>query len=86
MQDAQDQSLATLLAEVTHADVARDAAELQDIDGALLRLAGGTFGQCVQCGTSIPRARLDAYPTAKRCLPCQQAHEQSRRDMVSITV
>ena len=26
----------------------------------------------------IPAARLDAYPTAKRCLPCQQAHEEAR--------
>jgi RNA polymerase-binding transcription factor DksA len=78
VQDSQDQSLAVLLADVAHADVARDAREIQDIDGALLRLAAATYGECVQCGARIPRARLDAYPTAKRCLPCQQVHERSR--------
>jgi RNA polymerase-binding transcription factor DksA len=82
VQDAQDQSLAVLLADVAHADVARDAAEIQDIDGALQRLAAGTYGECVQCAAPIPRARLDAYPTAKRCLPCQQAHEQARPQSV----
>lgn len=78
LQDAQDQALAGLLAEVTHADIMRDAGEIRDVEGALTRLAEGTFGECVQCGTRIPRERLNVYPTAKRCLPCQQAHEQAR--------
>ncbi len=79
LHDAQDQALAELLADVTHADIARDAEEILDAEGALTRLAEGRFGECVQCGAQIPRARLNVYPTAKRCLPCQQAHEQARR-------
>jgi DnaK suppressor protein len=78
LQDAQDYALAELLAEVTHADIQRDADELRDIDGALQRLAAGTWGRCVACGTKVPPARLDAYPTAKRCLSCQQLHERAR--------
>jgi len=76
--EAQDQSLAELLAEVSHADVARDFEEILDIEVALGRLASGTYGRCVRCGTAIPPPRLEAYPTAKRCLPCQQQHEAAR--------
>jgi DnaK suppressor protein len=78
LHDAQDHSLAELLADVTRADIARDAEEIQDIEGALLRLSAGTYGECVKCGAGIPRERLNVYPTAKRCLPCQQAHEVAR--------
>lgn len=84
LQEAQDHALADLLAGVTHADVARDAEEIRDIDAALGRLASGTYGECTQCGTLIPRARLNAYPTAKRCLPCQQAHEQAGRKAIPV--
>ena len=79
LHDAQDHALAGLLAGVTHADIARDAEEIEDIEGALVRLAAGTYGECVKCGTGIPRERLNVYPTAKRCLPCQQAHEVARK-------
>jgi RNA polymerase-binding transcription factor DksA len=78
LNDAQDHSLAELLAGVTEADIARDAGEISDIEGALSRLAAGTYGECVQCGAGIPRQRLNAYPTARRCQPCQQAHELAR--------
>jgi DnaK suppressor protein len=79
LQDTQDHALAALLADVTYADVARDTQEISDIEGALGRLATGTYGACTQCEASIPLARLNAYPTAKRCLPCQQAHEKAGR-------
>jgi len=58
--------------------VARDVEEIRDIDAALQRLAAGTYGVCARCEKSIHRPRLEAYPTAKRCLPCQQLHERSR--------
>ncbi|HUG72709.1 MAG TPA: TraR/DksA family transcriptional regulator [Steroidobacteraceae bacterium] len=78
VQDTQDQSLADLLADVGHADVARDVEEVRDIEVALQRLAAGGYGQCIQCGAAIPLARLEAFPTAKRCLPCQQRYESAR--------
>ena len=49
----------------------REAAELQAIDSALQRVADGSYGLCLQCGTSIPTARLHAQPTATRCVDCQ---------------
>ena len=76
--DAGDESLASLLTDITNAEVARDAVELQDIYGAEARLAVGTYGVCIECDEPVPYARLAAYPTAKRCIGCQQIHESKR--------
>ena len=58
--------------------MARDAAELQDILAAEARIAVGSYGTCVDCDEPIPHPRLAAYPTAKRCLRCQQIREATR--------
>lgn len=76
--DAADQSLAHLITDVAYAEVARDAAELQDILAAESRIVAGNYGQCIDCDEPIPYARLNAYPTAKRCLRCQQVREATR--------
>ncbi|WP_442908410.1 TraR/DksA family transcriptional regulator [Halomonas sp. HG01] len=33
-------------------------------------------GRCEACGESIPAARLAAWPTARRCVPCQEDHDK----------
>ncbi|WP_322993610.1 TraR/DksA family transcriptional regulator [Limnohabitans sp.] len=55
-----------------------ETAELGDIESALERIDAGTYGQCTDCGVTIPPARLNAYPTAKRCIDCQTVAEQRR--------
>jgi DnaK suppressor protein len=55
-----------------------ETAELGDIEAALERMDAGTYGQCTDCGVTIPPARLSAYPTAKRCIDCQTVAEQRR--------
>ena len=55
-----------------------ETAELGDIEAALERIQAGTYGQCIDCGITIPTARLNAYPTAKRCVDCQSSTEQHR--------
>jgi RNA polymerase-binding transcription factor DksA len=76
--DAGDRSVAKLLTDGTNAEVARDAAELQDIFAAETRLAAGTHGTCIDCGVPIPYERLVVHPIAKRCLRCQQILETIR--------
>jgi DnaK suppressor protein len=73
--DIGDQSLADLLLDVNLAEVTRDVLEIRAIEGALKRIALGTYGVCVSCGQPIERERLEAYPTANRCAACQRAHE-----------
>lgn len=55
-----------------------ETAELGDIDAALDRIRAGTYGCCTDCGVIIPPARLNAYPTAKRCIDCQTLIEHHR--------
>jgi RNA polymerase-binding transcription factor DksA len=45
---------------------------LEQITGALRRIAEGTYGRCERCGTAIPAERLEILPHAKFCVPCQQ--------------
>lgn len=63
---------------VDHAMVARDLQEVRDIDAALRRIEDGGFGICIDCGVTIEPRRIAAYPTAKRCLPCQLRHERAQ--------
>jgi DnaK suppressor protein len=55
-----------------------ETAELGDIEVALERIQAGSYGQCTDCGVNIPTERLNAYPTAKRCIDCQTQKEQRR--------
>jgi DnaK suppressor protein len=55
----------------------REMAELNDIEQALLRLADDTYGECVDCGTDIAEKRLEAFPTALRCVACQTGTEKA---------
>jgi DnaK suppressor protein len=44
--------------------------EIRQIQGALKRIAEGTYGVCVQCGAEIDPKRLKALPIAARCISC----------------
>ncbi|WP_217587337.1 TraR/DksA C4-type zinc finger protein [Lentibacillus saliphilus] len=43
-------------------------AELEDINKALHAIADGAYGICVDCGRDIPFERLQAVPTADKCI------------------
>ena len=80
VRDMENSSLADLLVDVSLADIDRHVEEIRDIDAALLRIAEGTYGICMDCDNDIDIARLQAYPTAKRCRPCQVKYEDRRRE------
>lgn len=75
--DSEDDSFATLIVDTNLTEMERDADELRMIDSALQRITAGTYGDCVDCGQSIPVARLQAEPTAERCIQCQELHEKT---------
>lgn len=56
----------------------REVDELATIDAALARIEAGTYGECTDCGVSIPAPRLQASPEATRCIPCQEKVEHHR--------
>src|SRR5574337_823374 len=45
---------------------------LRQIDYALERVAGGTYGECQACGEQISVNRLKAIPWAEHCLNCEE--------------
>lgn len=77
-EDARDGGAPDAQTGIDHAMVARDIREIQDIDAALKRIEDGDYGICIDCGAEIAPARIAAYPTAKRCLPCQVKRERVR--------
>jgi DnaK suppressor protein len=50
-----------------------------DVVDALNRIALGTYGTCVECGTPVPEGRLEAKPEAARCVACQGKRDRLRR-------
>lgn len=44
--------------------------DLEALDRAAHRLAGGTYGRCLICDEPIPDARLEALPATETCLAC----------------
>lgn len=76
--DVEDDALADLLVDINLAEITREIQELRDVDAALRRIVMGTYAVCIRCGEAIARERLDAYPTAKRCVICQKEEERRR--------
>lgn len=77
VRDEGDDSFSDLIVDLTFADIDRDAQELRRIDGALVRLKDGSYGQCEDCDQPIAQARLEAEPTASRCIACQERYERT---------
>src|SRR5512146_2797701 len=68
--------LADILADLDVQTVTRDVAELSEVEAALVRLDDGSYGTCADCGEPIGWPRLNAQPTADRCIACQEKVEQ----------
>ena len=75
--DIGDQSVGDALADLNLAIIDRHVEELRDIEAARARMTDKSYGVCATCGDEIGYDRLLAYPTAKRCLACQQQRERA---------
>ena len=52
--------------------------EIAALDRAGSRLATGTYGRCLGCGSAIPDPRLDALPGVETCLDCAGGSRRRR--------
>ncbi len=50
---------------------------LREVESALKRVAGGTYGVCEGCGEEISSNRLKAIPWARYCLTCQELRSKN---------
>lgn len=78
VRDAGEESVADAVATMNLTLLDREVGELRDVEAALQRIRDGVYGQCQDCGGEIARERLEAYPTAKRCVECQRRRESGR--------
>ena len=56
----------------------RNQQHLADVEAALERVAAGTYGSCVRCGSAIAVERLEALPWAAYCIDCQRVIGRAR--------
>ena len=72
---------------VVHHDAEMGGCQTQfrDIEAALARCEDGTYGICIDCHTLILPGRLEAIPTAKRCMSCQ-SNKTKPRGMIFVGV
>jgi len=75
VQDRGDEANTDQWREANAAMIDHHVDEISNIQAALSRVDSGTYGLCVDCGEAIGFQRLQAYPSANRCLQCQSKVE-----------
>lgn len=63
-----DMASVTIGREIDYSLQANEQRRLADIDAALSRIEGGTYGRCEACGREIEEERLDAVPWTRLCI------------------
>lgn len=77
VQDRGDEANTEQWREANAAMIDHHVEEIGGIQAALARMESGTYGYCVDCGEGIGFQRLQAYPSANRCLSCQSKAESA---------
>lgn len=75
--DLEDDSFSNLIVDLNFSEIERDADELRRVQQALRRANDGSYGLCADCDAVIPKPRLEAEPTALRCVRCQELFEKT---------
>lgn len=63
--------------DVDYALLNRHVERLREVEDALGRLEGGTYGICEDCGATIKLERLKVLPFTTCCVRCQERREQT---------
>ena len=78
--DPEEASVADMLVDLNLTTIEMHVKELREVEDALARIRDGDYGTCIDCGGPIGVARLKAYPTAVRCIRCQDRWEATARN------
>lgn len=74
--DAADQATDSYESELLYGLSDSERKYLDDVSDALIRIDKGGFGICEICGKPINKARLEAIPSTKMCIKCQESTEK----------
>ncbi len=77
-QDQADQALSSAFETLKSSLHNNEYEEYKMIEKALEMINAGTYGMCVECQGPISEKRLQSYPNATRCLPCQEIAEEEK--------
>ena len=55
----------------------QERSQLGKVEEALQKLEDGRYGECEECGESIPGKRLEIVPFAKLCVVCKSKMEEN---------
>ena len=75
--DAGDESVMRMATDLDLQEAGRDVEELNEIEAAVRRMDEGSYGLCEECGQDIGFPRLQAQPTATRCIIDQEKYEKT---------
>jgi DnaK suppressor protein len=75
-QDVADRAANSYTKEFLFSQSSSERQILQMVDGALVRIRDGSFGECISCGEEINPKRLEAVPWTRHCIECQEKLEQ----------
>lgn len=81
--DESDQTSAELSQGIVFTLREKEQRTLAEIDEALLRMEGGDFGCCEDCGDPIGLKRLELFPTARYCVAHQEEIEKRKKFYVA---
>jgi DnaK suppressor protein len=82
--DFKDMAVEETQAVVDEAKAEQAAEELELVVAARRRLAGQTYGECLDCGEPVDVRRLLAMPGTRFCATCQQIHEHEHDRMQAV--
>jgi DnaK suppressor protein len=74
--NAGDEAVADTIVDTDNAVIGLHLQKAIDLNAALDRIQSGVYGVCIDCDEPINFERISAYPTAKRCIRCQQLREK----------
>lgn len=75
-QDIADRATTSYNKEFLFTQSNNDRQLLQMVEGALVRITEGVYGECVSCGNEINSKRLEAVPWTRHCIACQEKLEK----------
>ena len=62
---------------IEEAIIAKQRAELEDIEYSLDKICEGSYGICEMCEEDIAEARLEVKPQARYCIVCREIVEKT---------
>lgn len=75
--DEVEVAVRTLEQDVTAVTANLRSQTLKEVNRALARCVGGTYGVCEGCGEGISAGRLKAIPWARYCVTCQELRSRN---------